>query len=329
MGDDGRKRRETTAIVDAEMDISRRVLPSAKSLRLSFMVTHDRQTAGVPAPGLSDGFCYLLHCDPAVRCLNPPLLSFPMGRPSWATAEQLVFLRSYLHELPRARAGTGLNVLYKHIAQDFLVRWEPEPVAPQFAPSKATASELKDLAKVQLYDVSFVLTCAYSTVNGQYQRVMYWYKEFLKASSKKSSQGPYEKQRPLDLTGRSARKKPPYQLHQAYSVVHWRPMGSPLRHEVNDLWIKRQDDVVSKPSNPFIKEGADIISLTRLQFHMAVMRWKCSSLSPEELATLFDWIDKKRALNDCPWAVEAETYGDDLVAENRHIQGSVICPLST
>jgi len=158
---------------------------------------------------------------------------------------------------------------------------------------------------------------------------MYWYKEFLKVSSKNRSQAPYQKQRPLDLTGRSTRKKPPYQLHQVYSVIHWRPTDSPLQHEVNDLWIKRQDDVVSKHLNPFFKEGIDIISLTRLQFHMAVMQWKCSSLSPEELATLSDWINKKQALNDCPWAVEAEAYGDDLAAENRHIQGSVVCSLST
>ena len=292
------------------------------------MVTHDRQTAGVPALVLSDGFRCLLPCNPFAHCFNPPCLSFPMGRRSWATPEQLEFLRSYTHELPKAKAGTGQNVLYRHIAQDFLVLWEPEPVAPHTAPT-ATASELKDLAKTRLHDVSFALTCVYSTFNGYHQRVVNWYKTYLKDSKKNHSQGPYQKQHPLDLTGRSARKKPPYQLHQAYSVVHWRPTGSPLRREVNDLWIKRQDDAVSTPLIPFIKEGGDIISLTRLQFHMAVMQWKCSLLSTDELATLRDWIDEQRALNDCPWADEAEAYGGELVAENRHLQRSVICPLLT
>lgn len=57
---------------------------------------------------------------------------------------------------------------------------------------------------------------------------------------------------------------------------------------------------------------------------MAVMQWKCSLLSPDKSAALHDWIDEQRALNDCPWAVESKVYGDDLVAENRHIQGLVL-----
>jgi hypothetical protein len=46
-------------------------------------------------------------------------------------------------------------------------------------------------------------------------------------------------------------------------------------------------------------------------------------MSPDEAATLQDWIDRQRALNDRPWAIEADAYGDELVAENRHIQRSV------
>lgn len=251
-----------------------------------------------------------------------------MGRRPWATPEQLEFLRSYLHELPQAKAGTGQNVLYARVAQDFLVRWEAEPVSPHTAPD-ATASERKDLAASRLQDVRSISTYVYSTADCRHQRVVYWYKEFLKKSSKnRSLTKPYQKQHPLDLTGRSARKKPPYQLHQAYSVIHWRPTGSPLRLEVNDLWTKRQDDMVRGLLNPFIKEGGDIISLTRLQFHMAVMQWKCGSLSPDDLATLRDWIDEQRVLNERPWAVEANAYGDDLAAENRHMQRFVTRPLS-
>ena len=79
--------------------------------------------------------------------------------------------------------------------------------------------------------------------------------------------------------------------------------------------------------SPFVKSSGGIESLSRLQFHMVVMQWKCSLLSSDELATIHDWIAEQRALNDCPWAVEAKAYGDDLVAENRHIQRSVDCPL--
>lgn len=154
-----------------------------------------------------------------------------------------------------------------------------------------------------------------------FQRVENWYKEFLKSSKNSCSQGLYQKQRRLDLTGRSARKKPPYQLHQAFLVLYWRPSNSPLRHEVTDLWEKRQDSTVHRRLNPFIKEGRDVISLNRLQFHMVVMQWKCSLLPPDELEMIRKWINEQQALSDRPWAEEAEIYGDDLVAENRHIQG--------
>lgn len=156
---------------------------------------------------------------------------------------------------------------------------------------------------------------------------MEWYKKYLKKqkliTKNGRSQEPYLNQRPLDLTGRSARKKPPYQLHQAFSVLYWRPNDSPLRREVNSLWEKRHDNAVKECLDPHVKASGGVASLSRLQFHMAVMLWKCSSLSPDELATLHGWIDEQRALNGCPWAAEADAYGDSLVAENRHIQRSV------
>lgn len=55
---------------------------------------------------------------------------------------------------------------------------------------------------------------------------------------------------------------------------------------------------------------------------MAVMQWKCSLLTLDELATLRNWIGEQRDLNERPWAEEAKAYGDDLVGENRHIQRS-------
>ena len=282
------------------------------------MVTRDRQTADTTLDPC-DGFRYMSSND-SVQCLfSSPFTSLSMGRRPWATPEQLKFLHSHTHELPQAKAGTGLNVLYARVAKDFLVHWEAEPYSTHKAPT-ATASELEDLAKAQLNDVRFTLVCVYSTVDGRQQRVTNWYKRFLKGSGDGRSPGPYKKPHALDLTGRSARKKPPYQLHQAFSVLHWRPKDSPLRREVNDLWAKRQDDEACRFLSPFIKKSRSIISLTRLQFHMVVMEWKCSMLHLNELATLRSWIDEQRALNERPWAEEAKVYGDDLVAENRHIQ---------
>ena len=47
---------------------------------------------------------------------------------------------------------------------------------------------------------------------------------------------------------------------------------------------------------------------------MAVMRWKCSLLTPDELATLHDWINGQRALKEktraLPWSEEAIEHGD-------------------
>ena len=129
------------------------------------------------------------------------------------------------------------------------------------------------------------------------------------------------------MTGRSARKKPPYQLHQAFSVLYWRPSDSLLRRKVDDLWAKREDDTVRKSLSPFVKGSGEIASLSQLQFHMVVMQWKCSLLSPDELAVIHSWIDEQRTLSSCPWAVEAGTYEDKLVAENQHIQRFVVYPV--
>ena len=66
------------------------------------------------------------------------------------------------------------------------------------------------------------------------------------------------------------------------------------------------------------------MSLSQLQFHMAIMQWKCSLLSPNELVTVRSWIDEQQTLSGCPWAMEASTYEDKLVAENQHIQRFII-----
>ena len=49
-----------------------------------------------------------------------------MGRRTWTTPIQLEFLSSRVPELPGAKAGIGMNVLYAQNAQEFLTRWGAE-----------------------------------------------------------------------------------------------------------------------------------------------------------------------------------------------------------
>jgi hypothetical protein len=64
--------------------------------------------------------------------------------------------------------------------------------------------------------------------------------------------------------------------------------------------------------------------LTYLEFHNAVMRWKCSLLTDEERQEHQDWIDQ-RALKEeeemeQPWKAAEETGSDELYVENTYIQ---------
>jgi len=119
------------------------------------MVTHDWQTVNDVAQTLSDGSCYLLFDDSTVCLINSPPLSFLMGRQTWSTPEQLKFLRSFTADLPKAKAGTGLNVLYADVAQKFLLNWKAEPIDPCTQPA-ATASELEEKALIRLHNVCFI-----------------------------------------------------------------------------------------------------------------------------------------------------------------------------
>ena len=113
----------------------------------------------------------------------------------------------------------------------------------------------------------------------------------------------------------------PLQFYQAYSICYYRPKPSPLRDEVGDLWEWRTQPSVIKPLKPFLTPA----SLTeRLEFHKAVMRWKCSLLTPEEEQEHLDWIaknlaDKEEAIKR-PWKAMQETGADELAKENEHIQ---------
>jgi hypothetical protein len=261
-------RHETTAIADAEMHVNhneRRSVSDHSVSRLTFlafMVTHGRRAADVLASVLNDKYLRSPSQDSTATPFHSPRFSLPMGRRSWATLKQLEFLRSYLPEVSGASGGVGKNVLYTRIAQEFLTRWEPEPVTPVAVAKTAvptakavtsttktvastattltpaaetlTPEKLKELAETRLHDVRFAFTCTCPTVDGRHQRVKYWYKKTLKELKSTNSQVPYKAQVPykkqhrFDITGRGARKKPPYQLHQAFSVVNWRPKDSPL-----------------------------------------------------------------------------------------------------
>lgn len=126
----------------------------------------------------------------------------------------------------------------------------------------------------------------------------------------------------LDLTGKSTRKPPPLQPHQAYSVIHFRPDQSPLREEVQDLWDRRDDEDVKKMLSSFVvNEGQNN---KRILFHNTVMRWKCSLLSQDEQRELQEWIkDDERKRWDAiryPWRALQTTDVSEMTAENQHIQ---------
>ena len=57
---------------------------------------------------------------------------------------------------------------------------------------------------------------------------------------------------------------------------------------------------------------------------MAVMRWKCSLLSPNELTTLQEWVNEQQRAREkvwvLPWSEEAREHGDEVFAENTYVQ---------
>lgn len=126
----------------------------------------------------------------------------------------------------------------------------------------------------------------------------------------------------VDLTGNPPRKPPPLQPHQAYSVQHHRADDAPLRAEVEDLWVRRQEQGVIDTLTPFSIQEGDLN--VRLHFHNAVMRWKCSLLTEDESSDLQEWIesDAERKWTDVrePWRALQTEDTDELTAENQYVQ---------
>jgi hypothetical protein len=53
-----------------------------------------------------------------------------MGRRTWATPDQLEYLKSWLPLLPRAKKTTGLRTVYLQAYEGFLMKWQPDPIVP-------------------------------------------------------------------------------------------------------------------------------------------------------------------------------------------------------
>ena len=115
------------------------------------------------------------------------------------------------------------------------------------------------------------------------------------------------------------------QPHHAFSARHHRPDDAPLRAEVEQLWQRRREQEVIDLLSPFTVKETDFE--TRMLFHNAVMRQKCSLLSSDEKADLQVWIDddvQKRweGIRE-PWKTAASKDVSELTAENQHVQGYV------
>jgi hypothetical protein len=100
-------------------------------------------------------FCLVLYSSPHPQRCHPG-----MGRPSWATPEQLSYLKSFVHLLPQAKGSTSLVTLYAQVYEGFLAKWPPAPMAPE--PGKfMSPEELEAKAKQKLESVCIVLNSVF------------------------------------------------------------------------------------------------------------------------------------------------------------------------
>jgi len=238
-----------------------------------------------------------------------------MGRRHWGTEEQLTFLESFVAGLDLAKVTCTLKTEYERISVEFMKKWPTQPSAEEMALEK-DPKKLQVLADNRRRSVSYLVLALLGVCADQFcQQIREWYKTHHKGGTQ-----PQPKVI-LDLTGKTQQKPTPYQLHHAYSIRHYREAGSPLQTEVDDLWERRADEDVIKQLSPFSK-AKDLSTGSRLNFHNAVMRWKCSSLDEEELQEMEEWIasdvvEKEQDISK-PWkAGEGE---DELSVENEYIQ---------
>ena len=94
---------------------------------------------------------------------------------------------------------------------------------------------------------------------------------------------------------------------------------------MNHLWEHRQEQEVADLFSPFMVKGED--SDTRMLFHNAVMRQKCSLLTEDEKAKFQVWIDddvqrRWEGIKE-PWKTTGSKDISELTAENQYVQGYV------
>jgi len=75
-----------------------------------------------------------------------------MGRRRWATPEQVVYLKSFLHRRQQAKETTGLKALYEETYDGFFKKWGAEPVKPVPGVIESEAVIVAN-AKKKLYNV--------------------------------------------------------------------------------------------------------------------------------------------------------------------------------
>jgi len=156
-----------------------------------------------------------------------------------------------------------------------------------------------------------------------HQQIKEWFK------SRRKGGGQSQPTELLDLTGKTSRKPTPYQIHHAYSIRYHREPDSPLRKEVEDLFGRRENQDIIDLLGPF-STAKDLATGSRLNFHNAVMRWKCSLLTEEERQEMDDWIARstaeKKEINSKPWKAVKDDEKDELSVENEFIRRCVLFP---
>ena len=237
-----------------------------------------------------------------------------MGRPPWATPEQIEFLGSFLPNMDREKEGNGLTQYYQRISLEFLKKWPAEPTNEERLKAASNPKKLQELAEARRTGVSHRLNL-HERIGTDYscQQIHQWFKTQRKQVPKAS----------LDLSGKSNRKHPPYQFHHAFSVRYWRKDPS-LRQEAKDLWARRNEQKVIDLLAPFM----NVNCYTYLQFHNAIMRWKCSLLTDEQRQEHQAWIEQnlleKEDEVNRPWRAMLAEGDDESLVENSYIQRCVL-----
>ena len=242
-----------------------------------------------------------------------------MGRPPWASPEQIEFLTGYSLDLDGQKEHQGLTAHYDRVADRFMEKWPTIPTNEERQRVASEGGDLQVIANTRRKRVSlFPTSPPWLGVDPVYcQQIHQWFKTF-----RRNRDRPSQPKTVLNLTGKITRKVAPHQFHHAYSIQFYRPDNSQLRQEVDELWSRREEQSVIDMLAPFMTQGGAANPNKILNFHNAVMRWKCSLLTDEEREAHHDWIEedaRQRAEEaEKPW--KAEGCSSELAAENEFIQ---------